>query len=491
MKAINILSLVQAFNSLNKNNYMNFSAHHGIGIKDDEVVDLTQLVTALNHIGSVSVFDSFYVGYKIPQIGKEFDLLRIGKNYAVNIELKRNSSEEKILKQLRRNYYYLGSIGKPVYCFCFIAGTGNTYYYNDKHEIRLVNLADLHTVLEKQIDLYFADIDNFFDPSNYLVSPFNSTERFVLGQYFLTHQQEEIRLELINIAGDESKPRFISITGSAGTGKTLLVYDFVKEMVLSRKKVLVIHCGKLNSGHYILNSKYNWGIASAKNCLSYILSSYSVIVIDEAQRIYPNQLEKIVGAVQSSSGMCVLSYDKAQTLSSWEERRNIDDYVQKIVTLKKYELTDKIRTNKALSSFIKALFNRGYNSPKIDSENVILNYFNNIESAKSFLMHLRNQSWTVLRFTPSRYTSSYHDNYSDPLNPNSHEVIGQEFDNVAVVIDSLFSYDINGDLIYAGGSYYHPVKMLFQNITRTRKKLNIVIVQNEHILDRCMSVLSG
>ncbi|EUJ18396.1 hypothetical protein MAQA_09229 [Listeria aquatica FSL S10-1188] len=40
----------------------------------------------------------FFLGYKIPQIGEEFDLLRLGKNYHLNIELKSEASEEKILK---------------------------------------------------------------------------------------------------------------------------------------------------------------------------------------------------------------------------------------------------------------------------------------------------------------------------------------------------------------------------------------------------------
>jgi len=71
----------------------------------------------------------------------------------------------------------------------------------------------------------------------------------------------------------------------------------------------------------------------------------------------------------------------------------------------------------------------------------------------------------------------------------SHRVIGQEFDNVVITIDQFFSYNKDGELIYRGGSYYEPVKMLFQNITRTRKRLSVVIIDNSEILDRCISVL--
>jgi hypothetical protein len=31
--------------------------------------------------------------------------------------------------------------------------------------------------------------------------------------------------------------------------------------------------------------------------------------------------------------------------------------------------------------------------------------------------------------------------------------------------------------------------MLFQNITRTRKKLKIVIIKNEEVLERCINII--
>lgn len=489
MKPLNIQSFVQSFLSLEKSIYERFSNYHGIDVKEHEANVLVSLVSALNSIGKIGVFDNFFIGYKIPQIGKEFDLLRIGGNYAINIEMKTASSVDKVLKQLQRNYYYLSSIGKPVYCFSFVSDTNSVYYLGEGHQLIPIQLADLHTVLEKQECIHSNSIDCFFDPSRYLVSPFNSTQKFVLNEYFLTHQQEDIKACLMKASLDVSRPRYFSITGSAGTGKTLLVYDFVKEIIKSGKKAIVIHCGKLNDGHHLLNIKYRWNISAAKNFLSLDLVKYQVFVIDEAQRIYPEQLEKLLNTVDSINGMCVLSYDKAQTLASWEERRNIDNYIRNIKNISQYNLTDKIRTNKDLSNFIRALFDKKFSSKKICSDSVLLNYFDNVDSAKSYIHYLKGQLWTVLRFTPSRFTSAHHDLYSDYTTQNSHEVIGQEFDNVAVIIDSLFTYDSNGELVYAGGSYYHPVKMLFQNITRTRKKLNVIIINNPNILERCISIL--
>ncbi len=58
-----------------------------------------------------------------------------------------------------------------------------------------------------------------------------------------------------------------------------------------------------------------------------------------------------------------------------------------------------------------------------------------------------------------------------------------------LVIDDAFKYNDEGKLQYTKKSYYHPIKMLFQNLTRARKKLNIVIVNNEEVLNRCLSIL--
>jgi hypothetical protein len=45
---------------------------------------------------------------------KEFDLLLFGKDCIINIELKSISTEEKIFKQLERNKYYLSFIEKNI-----------------------------------------------------------------------------------------------------------------------------------------------------------------------------------------------------------------------------------------------------------------------------------------------------------------------------------------------------------------------------------------
>jgi hypothetical protein len=61
------------------------------------------------------------------------------------------------------------------------------------------------------------NIDSYFNPSNYLVSPFNSTQEFIKGKYFLTAHQEQIKKEILNQLNLDTHS-IISIKGNAGTG---------------------------------------------------------------------------------------------------------------------------------------------------------------------------------------------------------------------------------------------------------------------------------
>ncbi|MEC2486524.1 hypothetical protein P9W99_24545, partial [Bacillus cereus] len=65
-----------------------------------------------------------------------------------------------------------------------------------------------------------------------------------------------------------------------------------------------------------------------------------------------------------------------------------------------------------------------------------------------------------------------------------------EFDNVIVVIDSHFIYYKN--LLTSKKDYYYDnIKMLYQMVTRARKKLHIVIIDNEEILEKCLNILKS
>lgn len=103
----------------------------------------------------------YYLNYKIPQIGKEFDIIRIGTENLINIEIKSEVDEVKILNQLRRNYYYLSFLGKSLNCFAFVKNESGylTYWYSNADDrIRLVDFGVMVTIILGLVDVGDVDI---------------------------------------------------------------------------------------------------------------------------------------------------------------------------------------------------------------------------------------------------------------------------------------------------------------------------------------------
>ena len=69
-------------------------------------------------------------------------------------------------------------------------------------------------------------------------------------------------------------------------------------MIKSGIKVVLIHSGKLNSGHYKLITEYKWKIYSIssiqQSTINNLLNQCEFLLIDEAQRIRNNQLKMII-----------------------------------------------------------------------------------------------------------------------------------------------------------------------------------------------------
>ncbi|MBT2259299.1 DUF2075 domain-containing protein [Priestia megaterium] len=492
MKTIHLLSLLSAKHRLTPTAFKLYLSHYDIEIKDGELEDLLSLVNELvKPIKGIDILQRFYVGYTINQIGKEFDLLRFGEDNIINIELKRENTGEKMKKQLIRNKYYLSFLDKKVLNFTYVAKENKLYYLNKEDILIEVDFTVLISKLLEQDLIEIEDIHKLFDPSNYLVSPFNSTEKFLENKYFLTENQENFKKEILKL-GSKTGPCFISIEGRAGTGKTLLTFDIAKECRNSGKKVLIFHCGALNNGHIRLRDNHSWEIALIKYYYQYDFNDYNLIIIDETQRIEKDQIENFLLKAKVSNAKYIFSYDYQQCLATWEIKNNIPQYLKEQVSPKHYKLTEKIRTNKEIGSFIKNLFDLSSRSPEQKYSNIHVEYFSSSNAAKKELELLKSQGWKVINYTPSKYDDYPYDEYQDWHNDSAHKVIGQEFDNVVAVLDQHFHYNEERKLSTKGWRvrpYYHPTKMLFQIVTRTRKKLHIIVINNESVLSQCLKIL--
>ncbi|MCS3170373.1 ATP-binding protein [Bacteroides fragilis] len=371
------------------------------GIKNYELNGIESFVDELLQANNnISIVNRYYLGYSIPQIGKEFDLLRFGHNYIINIEIKTESSIEKILKQQQKNKYYLSFLDKPLHIYTFISNENKLYKLvirNNGDEIEEITFNELCNILMSQEVVTFNNIDDLFNPSDYLVSPFNSPEKFMSEGYFLTVQQEQIYKEIQTKLSDTAT-NFIALTGGAGTGKTLLTYHIAKETIQRGKKVLILHCAPLNSGHQILMDEYNWSIYMPKYAPNTI--DFDLIIIDEAQRMYPYQFDKYIKEVRTLNKKCIFSYDEKQYLRDNEKQYHTKERIEKELLCTPYKLTDKIRTNKEIAYFIRQLFNIKKNIPNIDYTNIELIYCKDCYSAKLLLQELLERGWKTPNYTP-------------------------------------------------------------------------------------------
>lgn len=493
MREVNILSIIEAHHNLGEGLFKKFTHCVGItsGIKAYELSGLNSLIGGLLSIHKdMSVLMHYYLGYSIPQIGKEFDLLRFGTDSIINIEIKTDCSLEKVLKQQQRNQYYLSFLGKELLIYTYLSDSKKLYKLIssvDGNKLMEISISELYHKLFKQQTIYIKDIDNLFNPSDYLVSPFNSTDKFMEDKYFLTVQQENIYNEILKKLEDDTS-RFIALTGSAGTGKTLLTYHIAKHAMFRGEKVLILHCGPLNEGHNILKEQYGWQIHMPKYAPN--ITNYDILIIDEAQRIYPYQFNQYIKIVQDNKLKCIFSFDGNQYLRDTERKNAVKQRIENELLCNPYRLTDKIRTNKEIAYFIKQLFNLNKNIPGISYSNIEFSYCNSPYAVKALLNKLANEGWKTPNYTPGTRSTFHYEKYSSADQDSAHSVVGQEFDKVVVVLDDSFRYNKEGEL-YANNAYYSQKQMLYQIITRTRKQLYIIVMKNPLMLDRIIDIISN
>lgn len=463
----------------------------------DSLISLRDLLMSSN--APFRAYDHYFVGYSIPQISKEFDLLRIGKDSIINIELKSRFNYDSTLTQLQRNHVYLKYLSKKLFLYTFSSTTGKIYKLSqDKTSLDETTGSELVKTLASQDTFFDGNLDDLFNPSQYLVSPFNSTEKFIEGEYFLTNQQDDIKARTL-ASFASSNNNIVTIQGSAGTGKTLLLYDIAKALMHEKNKVLIAHAGHLNKGHEKLRDSHDYDIVSIKTLYDLVVNNnierYDSIIIDESQRIYKYQITSIFERIREKKINSIFGFDPRQVLRDTERSNYLIDTVSGDHAVS-YKLTKKIRTNKEIAQFIRTLFKLSYKKDTLPNKRISVIHFNNYKAAKLYIESSRSD-YTLTTLTPSTIPEYEHAidviGTSNTSKGTAHQIIGQEFDNVIVVIDGVFFYSPDGDLIShkRTGVLYGQREMLFQIVTRTRNKLEIVVVNNEPVFRKILGILEG
>lgn len=446
-----------------------------------------------NSNGSYIRPDGIVFDFRIEGIGTEFDVLKNTKDFILNIELKSKKDNSAMLNQLKRNAFYLSKAGKNIYCYVFNMDQDKLYFF------------DGHTLVDGDPDILISLLANSSDcgssikellsPEKYLASPFNDIDKFINKEYLLTESQKAKKDMIIK----SSMPVFLY--GISGTGKTLVAYDIASDYIHGNKKVLIIHGANTNAGQQQLNT-YNFNIHRVKDYQALTENNpkdaFDLIILDEFQRFTEFEIKTIMDYFDSKF---ILSGDPRQILQDNNheigEKLNSTEKRHDFCKKNNYqliELTEKIRTNASLSEFVKGLMNSHYSPDftKINPSDITFSYFTDKNCACNYMRQLnasQDQDIKILTLPTTIYGVEEYDAFQENFD-TGFQVIGQEFTNVATLIGSNIHYDNNGKM-QSSLTYYNSAYALFQNITRTRKKLKLIIYNNEIILKRVLELLSA
>lgn len=457
--------------------------------RHNEIVCLDNLLKLLQ-LNEKTYTSGFLFGYSIPQLNKEMDLIKITENCVVNIELKsKKVTEDKIRTQLLQNKHYLRMLDKNIYQFTFLSENKCIYFLNEFEELVCNSNHLLIKVLKECGNPIDIDLNLLYSPANILVSPLNSPENFIDGKYLLTEDQENKKKEILNKLNQSTKDCYIGLTGNAGTGKTLLLYDIAKELS-KLGKVLLIHSGLLCDGHeYINKTLFNLEIISAKDAKlldSDNILEYAYILIDETQRLYESTFKNIINLAEENNKKCIFSFDAKQKLSQSENRYETIESIEILCEKTMYKLSNKIRTNKEIALFITCLMDLTKIKEKKNFPNVHIVFEENEEKAVLLARSLEEQNeYKYISYTPSQYNDrlDYQKSYD-----STHRVIGQEFDKICMIITNDFFYEKNKLCCKQHPNpNYIFTKLLYQGLTRVRSEL-LLIITNKMVLFEILKI---
>lgn len=470
LSAYKSTDIIESYKNINKISDMKSYELNDIKIVAEKIVDMAT---------SRSQLFGYYFDKTIEiTIREQFDMLRFSGNSILNIELKSKPKERtEILDQLIRHHYLLNCIpgDRSVYLFTYVSSTDTLYEYvnGDIIESSFENLISCISP-----DYIEEDLLSILKPEDFIISPYSDIARFVDFKYFLNTEQRKFVDDQL---ADIDSSFHCMIKGGAGTGKSLVLFDLAKKYSALGKKVLFIFCSALDNFKEIdQHLDFTFVDILHSNISNLKPGDFDFIIIDESQRLRESQYYDLF----KCNIRLIFGVDKAQTLRPEEDILDVEGKLNAVFSNhKKYDLTEKVRTDRSLATFIFKLFDKSTDGLQpIDFPKVNAVYFSNKPEAIKFLEDLEKVEQYVSIEVPQYKTRESKILKNPKIYSNSLDgftVIGREFDNVVVPMDTRVNYYDNK--LYFTTSGYFPYKAnsgLFQAITRVKKNLLFVVIEN-------------
>ena len=469
MKSISIYALTRKQNieHLQKLEQQLSGREHMLKMKEWELESMRALVERLElHMQDVSALRLFY-SFQIPRLGKEFDLLQIRENQIINIELKSGAvSEEAIQKQLIQNRYYLSALGKPIQSYTYISSQNRLIRLTNHDHVIEASWNQLCAALQKEGKDYSGDIENLFRAEWYLFSPLTEPNRFLNKEYFLTAQQRDIKRQILKKICEEQTGYF-SFSGLPGTGKTLLLYDIAMKLS-NRQQVCIIHCGEAGKKWEILHKRLQRIDFLSDNQLEtqFSLEDYHAILVDEAHLLSVEKLNVLLN--MSEDRPIIFSSDSEEMISPKEIDQSTMKRMEELPNLQTFRLTNRIRTNAELSSFIQNMMHLPVRKNQNEFPHVSVVYANDAKEADTLVQDYVRQGYQYFPQMEGAKLGS---------------TAVRDTEQMVVVLDERYYYD---DELYFRS--IHPmrngqseVRSLFHLLNQAKENLTFVVKGNEAV----------
>lgn len=469
MKPVNIYSLscLKDKDDIKRLERQLSNREHFLHVKEWEIDGIKGLINHLIEADHDAYKLKFYYSFQIPKLGKEFDLLRISDEIIVNIELKsRRVSESAIKRQLTQNRYYLEMLGRTIRSYTYESEQDKLYRLTNSGRLVDAKWDELYKDISKQVNIYDGDIENLFKEVDYLISPTTDPDRFLRHEYFLTLQQKDIEKNIITNIGEKGKLLF-GVKGLPGTGKTLLLYDLAMKLSES-KRVCLIHCGAFPKELSLLNERLKRVDFMTPSGFMKMAddNEYSAIIIDEGHLLGKMAFEKVWVIMASKRIPVVFSYDSEDFLAPDERSNNIAKDIESLDGIKIFKLTNRIRTNNEIASFIQCLFHDiPEHAHRRHYPSIVPAYAKNREELANYVKMFKEEGYVLL----------------DTKNAGT---LGIEYEKVLVVLDETYSYDEEG---YLRGN----VRALYQTLNKAKQNLALVIWDNQELLKTILGIIQS
>ena len=394
----------------------------------------------------------FFYSFQIPRLGKEFDLLQIKEEQIINIELKSGAvSEEAMRRQLLQNRYYLSVLGKPIRSYTYISSQNRLVRLTNHDHLADTDWEQLCSELQNESEDYTGDAEALFQAELFLISPLTEPSRFLQKEYFLTAQQRDIERQILKKIRQD-RTGYYWFRGLPGTGKTLLLYDMAMKLSV-RQQVCMIHCGEAGERWKVLHERLRRvKYLPDSQITSDLLERASAILVDEAHLLSREKLEYILQ--HCGSRPVIFSSDDEDMISPEELDPGTAHVLEQIPGIQSFRLTNRIRTNAELSSFIQNMMHRPERKTGRHFPHVSVLYANDDREAELLLKDAQHQAYEVLSNEIGSAISA---------------------DRLAMVLDQRYFYDKHRYL----RSNDRSVRRLFHQLNGAKEELMLVVKQNE------------